>query len=53
MNKFECINPNCQNVLYSDSNPKDVCGDCADKINGLAERGEIFLSISDIEENGL
>ena len=40
MNQYKCINVNCTNVLFSDSNPKDVCFACAEIISGDAERDE-------------
>ena len=34
MRQFKCINIACKNIMYSDSNPKDICSRCADVISG-------------------
>jgi hypothetical protein len=34
MRQFKCINIACKNIMYSDSDPKDICSRCADVISG-------------------
>jgi hypothetical protein len=40
MRKFNCLNIACKNIIYSDSDPKDVCSSCADIISGDAMRDD-------------
>ena len=32
MRQFKCVSLACNNVMYSDSNPKDICSKCNELI---------------------
>ena len=34
MRQFKCINIACNTIMYSDSDPKDICSKCNDVISG-------------------